>query len=396
MPLDLLGVFVAGLVTFVTPCVLPLVPVYLAALVGGGASADEGSPGRGRLLWRASLFSAGFILVFTLFGLTATVTGSFLSDHRSAVQLIGALFILFFGLHLLGALRLPWLERVVRADERRWSTRFGSVNAVVMGVVFAAGWSPCVGPVLGSVLTYTASRTADPWVGSGYLAVYGFGFAVPLLATAALAEAASRWLRRIRPHLHRVERAVGALLLIVSVSMMLGAVPGLSGEDDSEPALVTDDSGRRMPTMVAMVSSDCPYCERMKPLVEAMTSRCDGRNVRLVTRDVSLDEHRHLVRRHRLVGLPTFLFLDDEGREVARLVGVQSERTLLQHLSALRGESCDGVGALPGEGAPADPAMRARPGVGSEPAAGESCTRAPPLPAARESVETPACGTGDP
>jgi len=338
---DLLTVFGAGLLTFVTPCVLPLVPIYLAALVGGDLRDREGS-GRWRLLWRAALFSIGFVSVFTLMGLGASSVGAFLGEHRSALQVVGALVVLLFALKFLGLIRIPFLDRVVKADEARFKTRFASVNALVMGVVFAAGWSPCVGPVLGSVLTFTASSANSPAVGAGYLALYGAGFALPLLVVAAFAGVALRLLDRVGPLLPKIEKGIGVLLLVVAGFLVHDAA-GMWGDTAS----VENDSGDGvLPVMVELYEEDCPVCQRMRPLVAELEEQCDRHDVQVEAIDVSRAENAQLVERYRLVGVPTFLFLDRDGVEVARLVGEQTERTLKQALSALRGEECPGLALL--------------------------------------------------
>jgi cytochrome c-type biogenesis protein len=246
-----------------------------------------------------------------------------------------------------------------------------------MGVVFAAGWSPCVGPVLGSVLTYTASTTASPALGGLYLGVYGLGFALPLMLIAAFAEAGLRALGRIKPHLPRIEKATGVLLLLVAGLLVHDAATGW--DDATRPAAVeaepaqtlpantspeqaalltaadpvpgaagaSEQATRAMPLMVELYAEDCPICQRMKPLVEGLIRQCDQKKVRVRTVDVSKAENRHFVREYRVVGVPTFLFLDEHGEEVARLVGAQTEETLTQALAALRGEECPGLGRLP-------------------------------------------------
>lgn len=376
MSIDLLTVFSAGLLTFATPCVLPLVPIYLAALVGGDVR-SLGASSRSRLLSRAALFSLGFVAVFTAMGIGASSLGSLVAEHRSALQLFGAALVLVFALKFLGVIQIPWLDRVARADEGRLRTRFGAVNALVMGIVFAAGWSPCVGPVLGSVLTYTASTTASPAAGALYLSLYGMGFALPLLAIAAFADVGLRALARIKPHLPRIERATGALLLIVVGLLVHDAASGWEATDRSAAAEATadqragtglgaeqtallaaaDTNGSNataaasptepLPLMVELYAESCPVCQRMKPLVDELMSQCDEKGVRVRTVDVSRPENRHFVEQYRVVGVPTFLFMDERGQEVARLVGAQTPDTLRQALSALRGEQCPGLGVLP-------------------------------------------------
>jgi cytochrome c-type biogenesis protein len=349
---DLLAVFGAGLLSFATPCVLPVIPIYLAALVGGDLRSLDG--GRFRLLRRALLFSLGFIGVFTVMGLGASSFGAFLSEHRVAVQLVGALLVLVFALKFLGVVRIPALDRVVKADDRKVLTRFTGVNALLMGVVFAAGWSPCVGPVLGSVLTFTASTATHPVAGAGYLAAYGFGFALPLLVTAAFAEAGTRMLRRLGPQLPRIERGIGVLMLAVAAFLAHGAVREMggpaadpAGRGIEDPADSAEAEGEALPRMVELYTADCPICRRMKPLMADLVEQCDRRGVRVEAIDVSSPGNRHLAARHRVVGVPTFLFIDEFGQEAARLVGEQTESTLKQGLAALRGEECPGLGRLP-------------------------------------------------
>ncbi len=349
MPLDLIGIFGAGLATFLTPCVLPLVPIYLSALVGGDLKQAHAGK-RGTLVLRAALFALGFIAVFTLLGLTASSLGAALTRHKHVVSGIGAVLILVFGLKFLGVIRIPWLDRTVKADDTKMQGRFGSLNAVIMGVVFAAGWTPCVGPVLGSVLTYAASASSNPLTGAGYLAVYGLGFALPLMLTATFAEAGMRVMDRIKPHLGRIERVVGVLLIVVAVSMAADAYRGATTPTvsaDWSTKVTTASSGKRLPAMVEVYADNCTICKNMKPIVDRIANQCHEKKVLVRTVNLSNRKNKGLTRKYRLVGVPTFLFLDKDGNEVARLVGRQSETGLRQALSALRGESCPGIGMLP-------------------------------------------------
>ena len=345
MSLDLLGIFGAGALTFLTPCVLPLIPIYLSALIGADIrKADAGQ--RGQLMVRALFFIVGFVSVFTFLGMAASSIGAFLIEHKAAVQVVGAAIILIFGLKFLGLVQISFLDQVVQGNDRKIQTRFGWINAIIMGIVFAAGWSPCAGPVLGSVLTYTASTTTSPWVGAGYLAVYGLGFGVPLLLVAAFAEAGTRMLKRIGPHLGRVERAMGFLLIMVAGTLFFSAVtPAVSAgqQETSTAELVRNEQGQAEPTMVIFTSSKCSVCQTMKPLLVSLTQLCHGKKVLIREFDLAQAEHRPLIPKYRLVGTPTFLFLDDQGREVARLIGEQTENTLKQALSAIRGIPCPGV-----------------------------------------------------
>lgn len=386
MILDLLGILGAGALTFLTPCVLPLVPIYLSALVGGDFRQLQGGAARGQLVLRAAWFALGFVVVFTLLGLAASGLGAFLAAHKAGVQAFGAFLIGLFALKFLGVIQIPWLERTLRPGSQRLAARVGWLNAFAMGLVFAAGWSPCVGPVLGSVLTYTASATSSPLQGALYLAVYGLGFALPLLGVALFAEASARLLARLGGHVRKIEVVLGGLLLLVAGSMLFGALPappspaGPAAAVASGPAASPDGlEGQSLPpevqpSLTAFVSRDCAVCQRMKPTIQSLVERCDGNKVRVRVVDVSLPEHRGEIAEHRLVGVPTFVFEAPDGHEVARLVGEQTEDTLRQALSALRGEPCPGISELPGAATtlgepPPVPPVACKTGLTDDPAA---------------------------
>lgn len=354
MALGLAAIFGAGVLTYVTPCVLPLIPIYLAALAGGNVKEVSGL-GRGQLLVRAGFFALGFVAVFTAMGMAASWIGGVLTTHRMTLQALGGIVVVLFGLKFLGIIEIPWLDRVARADDRRLQTRWASVNAVLMGILFAAGWSPCVGPVLGTVLTYTASTTSEPLVGAGYLATYGLGFALPLFVTAVFAEVGLRWMRKLGPILPKLERGMGVLMLLVAASLLFdlnpAAEPAPAFAAAAREQALAAEAPRARPTMLELYSSDCPICREMEPVVAQVASECEGEAVGIELVDVKRPENRHYITKHRLLGVPTFLFLDENRTEVARLVGKQSHDALHQALATLRGESCAAVGSLPSNGA---------------------------------------------
>ncbi|OGQ84910.1 MAG: hypothetical protein A2289_01580 [Deltaproteobacteria bacterium RIFOXYA12_FULL_58_15] len=369
MTLDLAGIFGAGLLTYMTPCVLPLMPMYLAALAGGEL-AQIGKLGRGRLLIRAALFSVGFIAVFTLMGLGASSIGALLVSQKLVIGIFGGVLVLLFGLKFLHVIEVPWFDRVLKGSDAKWNGA-SAWGALVMGVIFAAGWSPCVGPILGSVLTYTAANASDSVMGAGYLAVYGAGFALPLVVTAAFAEAGIKVLRRAQSWLPRIERMLGVAMVAVAITMLLPATVPVPS--DPKPPVATKSQ------MLELFSEDCVVCQQMAPVVDRLRNECSGRGVAIEQIDVSLPQNRHLVGQHRLVGVPTFLFFDGENNEIARLVGKQSDESLRQTLSALVGESCEGVGRLPNERAPTEQVPCVGNGTEEEGACHSTNTNATPV-----------------
>jgi cytochrome c-type biogenesis protein len=207
--------FLAGLVSFVSPCVLPLVPGYLSYMSGlGAAEVTERRSLRTGLV--ALGFVIGFTAVFVALGATATALGALLTDHRDALARIGGLVIILMGLAFMGVLRVPWLYREARFHPSPGAGLWGSV---VLGSAFAFGWSPCIGVTMGAVLAMAAGGASEGGVAEGalLLAVYSLGLGLPFvlsgLGISRLAAAAA-WLRR---HTRAVNVASGVLLVLVGL-----------------------------------------------------------------------------------------------------------------------------------------------------------------------------------
>jgi cytochrome c-type biogenesis protein len=212
-------VFVAGLLSFLSPCVLPLVPVYLSYLSGTGLG-DEDRTTRWRPLAHGVCFVAGFTLVFVLlFGLPATLLGALLSRVSNWITAIGGLVLVLFGLHTMHVVRLPWLDRTVRFEAGARRSTPSYARSVLFGITFAAGWTPCIGPLLGTVMTlaFTEPARAMP-----YLLVYAAGLALPFLAAAAALTRALGWLSRAGRYAHAVEFVSGLLMVVIGLTLVTG------------------------------------------------------------------------------------------------------------------------------------------------------------------------------
>ena len=206
--------FLAGLVSFVSPCVLPLVPGYLSYMSGFGV-ADE-KPRPSRTLWVALGFVLGFTMVFVPLGATATLLGSVLSANKTLLGRVGGVLIIFLGLVFMGVVRVPFLYR-----EARWhpTPNAGFWGSVVLGGAFAFGWTPCIGTTMGIALTMAAGQASSggPAEGAVLLAAYSLGLGLPfILAGVGISRLAGavKWLRR---HTRALNLASGALLIVVGL-----------------------------------------------------------------------------------------------------------------------------------------------------------------------------------
>lgn len=218
--------FVAGVLSFLSPCVLPLVPSYLGFVTG--MSLDELSTGvqRRRVMVHSFLFVAGFSAVFLLLGASATYLGRLLFVYQDWIARVGGVLIVVFGLHLLGVLRLGLLLR-----ERRFQLAgrpAGYFGAVVAGLVFGAGWTPCIGPVLGAVMTFASTRETMR-EGVFLLGSYSLGMAIPFLIAAFATGAFLTASRRMRHLIPVLEKVSGGILVVAGLLLASGAFPILAG-----------------------------------------------------------------------------------------------------------------------------------------------------------------------
>jgi len=219
--------FVAGLVSFVSPCVLPLVPGYLSFLTGVAAHGEGDTVSRGSTVTVAALFVLGFTVVFVALGSSASLAGALLAPYRDILGRVAGVVIAALGLLMLGVVRVPWLYGEARFDPAR-TRRMGRWAAPVVGAAFAFGWTPCVGPVLGSILGLAGS-SADVSYGAALLLTYSLGLGVPFLVVAAFLESAGPVLRRLQRHSMTVQRVAGALLLVFGLAMAFGLLPYVTG-----------------------------------------------------------------------------------------------------------------------------------------------------------------------
>ncbi len=238
-PFELGLAFLAGLVSFVSPCCLPMAPMYLSYL-GGIAGRGEGNsalqtvgggvvviaPARRIILLHAVWFVAGFSTVFVALGATASVLGVFLVLHRPLLRHGAGVLIILFGLHTAGVLRLPWLyrERRLHVDP---TTGVGLGRSAVLGLAFGAGWSPCIGPMLGSILLL-AGNAATLGQGVLLLLTYALGLGVPFLLAALFVQGLAARLRRVNRYFGVINGVAGGLLVLMGTLVYAGVFQQLA------------------------------------------------------------------------------------------------------------------------------------------------------------------------
>jgi cytochrome c-type biogenesis protein len=221
--------FAAGLISFLSPCVLPLVPGYLS-YIGGQSLEETQDPG---LLWWKKLtvlslsfcFILGFSTVFIIFGASASVIGRLLMAYRFEANILGGFIIILFGLFMTGLLRFTWLQREFRYYGEIRGSR--PLAAYLLGVAFAFGWTPCIGPILGAILTLNAT-TGLGGDGTVLLAIYSIGLGTPFIAAALFTDWFLHHSKRLRRHGHMLQISAGMILIIMGIAMVSGYLTSFS------------------------------------------------------------------------------------------------------------------------------------------------------------------------
>lgn len=219
-----LVVFGAGVLSFLSPCVLPLVPPYLTYMSGASFDQLRADGTTAGAVWQKSVFTSlffilGFSLVFVTFGATATVFGQQFRAALPVITPVAGLFIIAMGLHFLGVFRIAFLDRQLRHNGPGVAS--GPVGGFLLGLAFAVGWTPCIGPVLAAILSVAATEETA-WDGAGLLAIYSLGLGVPFLLAGIAIGPFLTFFQGFRKHLGTVEKVMGVLLILTGLLFLTG------------------------------------------------------------------------------------------------------------------------------------------------------------------------------
>lgn len=213
-------VFLAGIVSFLSPCVLPILPGYLTYLAARSSGQETRQVSRLQVIFHGLAFVAGFSIVFITLGATASAIGRFLYAYREWITRVGGVMIVFFGLQISGWLQIPFLGIEFRKHAEP-DPRLGYTSSFLMGVFFSAGWTPCVGPTLGIVLTI-AGTSASISKGIFLLALYSLGLGLPFIITALAIDRIGSWIRRMTKLMRYITVSAGIFLVAVGILLILG------------------------------------------------------------------------------------------------------------------------------------------------------------------------------
>src|SRR4030042_6047763 len=217
MLIEIFIALLAGLFSFFSPCVLPIVPGYISFITGIGleklVDADEKKNSR-RIIFSSLFFIAGFSLIFILLGASASIIGSFLQSHMSLISIIAGIGIIIFGLHMIGIFKITYLYREKKVHQEYKNPGF--IRSFLAGLFFAFGWTPCIGPVLSAILTL-AAVSENFTRGILLLSFYAVGLAIPFFLAAIFLKFFITYIRRISKHLRKIEIILGIILILIGI-----------------------------------------------------------------------------------------------------------------------------------------------------------------------------------
>jgi cytochrome c-type biogenesis protein len=211
--------FLAGTITFLAPCVLPILPAYIGYISGISLEATTSKSDRRKVFLSSLAFVGGFLVIFVLLGITATWIGRWLNQYRILIQTFGGVLMVLIGLHIAGVFRLKIFSRYAKINVQKEMTRFQYLNAFIIGAVFGFSWTPCIGPVLGVIL-FWAGHSDTFWQGFFLLLSFGLGLGIPFLFLSLFASRMTRLIRGAGVWLERIQIMAGIIIIIMGILLI--------------------------------------------------------------------------------------------------------------------------------------------------------------------------------
>ena len=212
-----IGAFIGGFISFMSPCTLPLIPGYLSFIAGQGQGNQKKN--RSVSMFLSVFFVLGFSTIFILLGLSATALGGFVMQYRFEANLLGGILLIIFGVFMSGLINIQWLQHDMRVNVHLQGGSAG--GAYLLGIAFAFGWTPCIGPILAAILTYSAVSTT-PQTAALFLAVYSLGLAIPFLGAALCIDLFKGKMKMLSRYSHYLRMLAGWIMILMGVAMISG------------------------------------------------------------------------------------------------------------------------------------------------------------------------------
>ena len=295
--MNIFTIYLAGLLSFFSPCVLPIVPVYFYAMM------DEGNHSWKKLFPRGIIFCIGFIVIFIIMGIGAGGLSSVITGHKALINLIAGIIILLLALDFIDVINIPFLQKNYTPKYSRLKTSMPLFNSFILGLLFALTWSPCIGAVLGGILTYVSAVSGSAIKGGWYLFIYGIGLSTPLLIASLFFEKLKGFTSRNHFFVMAVKKILGLVLIIFALILFsqvlkLANIENKKELEHASTVLIPN----KLPVFLTLTEPDCKSCKDMAAIIEKLKNSCGNKTIEFRDVDVKNQNYAYISIELEIIG----------------------------------------------------------------------------------------------